>query len=157
MSCRVKRWDPGSVSGVLGEVAPFFCETFPFLGSVPLTSADFLPDSVDFSEFFALEVAFFFDGLKNLLITSPATLPRDLATRVRTKSSLRIFDHPGIPISLEIPPKSAIVNELSSFEVAIVLCVQVAKKLLGHLGAFWTKHPVSVILEDSSKKSTAPP
>jgi hypothetical protein len=88
-------------------------EFFAFLG-------DSVFDSVDFGKFFTPGTVFFFGPNKKLWMTSPATLLRDLATRIFTNSSLRIFDQPGTAISLASDPKSASVNELSSFEVAIV-------------------------------------
>jgi hypothetical protein len=95
---------------------------FVLLGSVAFDSVGFIGfiGFIDFTAFFTLEAGFFLDA-KNLFMTSPAFLLRDLATRVRTKSSLRILDHPGSAIFLAITPKSVMVSDLSSFEVAIAI------------------------------------
>jgi hypothetical protein len=121
-STPVKRRGSGSWAGGGGGIASLFGGIFFFFWAETFGSAGL-------AGFFALGADFFFERDKKLLIISPATLLRDLATRTRTKSSLRIFDHPGIPISLARNPKSASVNELSSFEVAIV-CDLVAKRLI---------------------------
>jgi len=120
---------------------------FPFFGSSSFDSDGF--DGFFVPEFVP-EAGFVFDGDdKKLWITSPATLLRDLATSTRTKSSLRIFDQPGIAISLASDPKSASVNALSSFDVAIVRYSLKAND--GCLGILRHFLPPQYYLHDSNK------